>query len=130
MKKYVYILFFLFAFGIQYASAQEKTLETPIAECKLLAPNAFTPNGDGVNDYFHMSFSQNCQALKYSLKIFDRWGRLVFEAEDVTDKWDGTYDGQQLKEGVYLWQVALTWNSESVNAKKTESKNGTLVLIR
>jgi gliding motility-associated-like protein len=63
------------------------------------------------------------------MKIYDRWGRLVFSTDEQTDEWDGTYDGQQLKEGVYLWQTSVTWGS-SIGEERLESKKGSLVLIR
>ena len=128
MRKHLFILAALLFFGLANLQAQDKMYENK-PECKIHTPNAFTPNDDGVNDFFNLSFSENCESLEYDFKIFDRWGRLVFESDEVTEGWDGTYDGQQLKEGVYLWQVSVVWEND-VNAKQPVTKKGTLVLIR
>ena len=128
MKKHLFLIIALLFLGLVNMQAQDK-MYGATSECKIHTPNAFTPNDDGVNDFFNLSFSDNCKSLKYDFKIFDRWGRLVFESDEVTEGWDGTYDGQQLKEGVYLWQVSVVWEND-VELKKPETKKGTLVLIR
>lgn len=70
-------------------------------------PNAFTPNGDGVNDYFYGSA---IGVIKFDLWIFDRWGNRIFHGKDLSDKWDGkANDGSQMAEiDVYIWKVELT----------------------
>lgn len=130
MKNLVAIILLLF-FVVNTARAQQKNFGIePTASCKIIAPNAFTPNNDGVNDLFYVSLTGSCNLVTFEMKIFDRWGRLVFEANEITETWDGTYDGRQLKEGVYLWQVSATWVQDASSAKTTEAKNGSLVLIR
>jgi len=129
MKKAAFIILLFLAFGLQNLSAQQK-LGGLAPDCKLICPNAFTPNDDGVNDYFFVSTTGGCRIQKCELKIFDRWGRLVFEGDEITDQWDGDYDGQELKEGVYLWQSTITWASEGNQSAFTETKKGSLVLIR
>ena len=130
MKKSIHIVAMLLVFGGFWAQAQEKAPTQDPTNCKLIAPNAFTPNNDGVNDYFRLSVKADCEVLQYDFKIFDRWGRMVFEADEVLTEWDGTYDGQQLKEGVYLWQASIVWRDDTRNKGQTETKKGTLVLIR
>jgi gliding motility-associated-like protein len=64
-------------------------------------PNAFTPNGDGLNDSLKII---GTHILSFELKIFNRWGQLMFETNDILDKWDGTYMGEACPSGVYyLW---------------------------
>ena len=128
MKKVIAILAFFLAFAAQ---AQQKSYGIePTPACKIIAPNAFTPNNDGVNDVFFVSLSGGCTVVSFEMKLFDRWGRLVFEANEITDEWDGTYDGRQLKEDVYLWQISATWLTDNTAQKTTETKSGSLVLIR
>lgn len=129
MKKAALLILLFLAFGFQNLNAQQK-FGGSYLDCKLIAPNAFTPNDDGVNDYFFVSTTGACRLQKFELKIFDRWGRLVFEGDELTDQWDGTYDGQPLKEGVYLWQSTLTWAAEGNQTAVGETKKGSLVLIR
>jgi len=130
MIKHLFIALLFVLLSNTVVLAQEKNYAANTPQCKLITPNAFTPNDDGVNDFFRLTVSNNCETSSYSLKIYDRWGRLVFEAADPSSEWDGTYDGQQLKEGVYLWQASVRWSNEFSGENKSESKKGTLVLIR
>jgi gliding motility-associated-like protein len=68
-------------------------------------PNAFTPDGDLVNDRFRpvLSFSPS----KYRLLVTDLRRRKVFESEDPLEEWDGTYLGSSLPAGAYLWFLEL-----------------------
>lgn len=66
--------------------------------------NAFTPNGDGVNDLFKPNM--NCVGnLNYILKIFSRWGELIFETNDAAAGWDGRYRGKPVPIGAYVYFV-------------------------
>ena len=66
-------------------------------------PNAFTPNGDGHNDLFH-PFLPYCFITKIDMKIFNRWGELVFQTNDPMINWDGTdLHGKPVSDGVYLY---------------------------
>lgn len=124
MKKSIFIIALISLFALPMA-AQDKVFGAPTTECKLAAPNAFTPNADGVNDNFRLVLTGDCGYTRYEFKVYDRWGRIVFETNDPTQEWDGTYDGQSLKEGVYLWQGAVLWSSD-----KSETKKGSVMLIR
>lgn len=66
-------------------------------------PNAFTPNGDGNNDYFNI-LSAGYKKLK-SFKIFNRWGEQLFSTTDFRKGWDGTYNGKPCEIGTYFWLV-------------------------
>lgn len=70
-------------------------------------PSAFTPNGDGRNDGF---FGAGEHLIEYNMKIFDRWGELIFESNDQDYKWDGTYKGAPVEAGhyVYLFNI-IDW---------------------
>ncbi|MEY3367063.1 MAG: hypothetical protein RI973_218 [Bacteroidota bacterium] len=78
----------------------------------LYAPNAFSPNGDGVNDEFTL-YGGPAVAHINSLLVFDRWGEKVFEAFDLVpgqaDRtgWDGTFRGQELGEAVFVWMAEI-----------------------
>lgn len=72
----------------------------PDCVSKSFIPNAFTPNGDGLNDVFKptlINFEQ------YSLQIYNRWGERIFESSDVNVGWDGTYKGVQVPNGMYTY---------------------------
>jgi gliding motility-associated-like protein len=76
------------------------TVTLTICNCQLLVPNAFTPNNDGLNDVFMVN--TECIPQKYAIKIYSRWGSLVYESKDLLTGWDGTYKGAQVPEGVYF----------------------------
>lgn len=77
------------------------------------APNTFSPNGDGVNDFFTVFGGPALRQVKH-LKVFSRWGELVFErsdfpAGDSAFGWDGRFRGQELDEGVFVWWAELEY---------------------
>jgi gliding motility-associated-like protein len=65
-------------------------------------PNAFTPNGDNTNDYFSM-LSTNIESA--SVTIFNRWGQIIYTADNKDFKWDGTYFGKPAELGVYVYKI-------------------------
>ena len=71
-------------------------------------PNTFTPDGDDFNETFKPIFTSGFDPLHYNLKIFNRWGEIVFESNDSNYGWDGTYgadSSEQVKDGVYVWKI-------------------------
>ncbi|MFM9051828.1 MAG: gliding motility-associated C-terminal domain-containing protein, partial [Bacteroidota bacterium] len=75
--------------------------ESPKGE-RVYVPNCFTPNGDGLNDRFRISMYDPC--FRYSIRIFDRWGRTIYTAEDASiADWDGNNGSEKLPSGVYTW---------------------------
>jgi gliding motility-associated-like protein len=65
-------------------------------------PNAFTPNGDGVNDVFRVVPSENIAQLR-SLSIYNRWGQKVWQGSGDKAEWDGSIDGKPAASDVYVW---------------------------
>jgi len=94
--------------------------------CDVFLPNAFSPDGDGVNDVFR-PFS-DCELSAYTLRIFDRWGSLLTEVADPDIGWDGSARGQLLGQGVYVWMLAYTVVEEGL--PRTVEEAGTVVLVR
>ncbi|MCB0685827.1 MAG: gliding motility-associated C-terminal domain-containing protein [Saprospiraceae bacterium] len=76
---------------------------------KVYRPNAFTPNGDGVNDFFQL-YSDRDFLLK-DLQVFNRWGQLVYQQHKMSAsndmKWDGKIGNATLDAGVYIWKAIL-----------------------
>ena len=88
-------------------------------------PNAFTPNGDGLDDYFQIY--GNLEAIEYiDVQVFDRWGEKVFEGNNPEFKWDGTYKGTLQNSSVYVWQMKITW----LNGHRDEMRSGSITLLR
>src|SRR5690606_29263673 len=73
---------------------------------KVGMPNAFSPNGDGLNDVFKM---QNIQYEKLlAFQIFNRYGQLVFETQNPNIGWDGTFKGKEAALDVYYYRIQYT----------------------
>lgn len=68
-------------------------------------PNTFTPDADEFNQTFQPVFTQGFDPLDFELKIYNRWGELVFESHDAKVGWDGSYGTQIAPEGTYVWIV-------------------------
>ncbi len=88
----------------------------------LFIPNAFSPNGDGVNDYFTAFAGENVARIT-TLRVFDRWGAEVFHNQDFspnveTEGWDGTFKGSVLKMGVYVYFIEVEYIDGSSKIKK------------
>ena len=96
--------------------AQDTVSVNVIEDHALFAPNAFTPNGDGNNDYFQL-FGNLAGIKKINIMIFDRWGEKVFESNDVSFIWDGFYKGELMQPTVCVYvlkAVFLDGNNEKV----------------
>jgi len=76
------------------------------ANPQVYVPNAFTPDGDGVNDLFRPIISGD-NYEDYLLMVFNRWGELVFETNNPTMGWDGAYGGVISQTGVYVWKLRV-----------------------
>ena len=95
-----------------------------INNCYIAVPSAFTPNGDGMNDYLYPLNAYKAGDLSFS--VFNRFGQRMFFTRDWTNKWDGTFKGQGSDPGTYVWM--LTYINTDTN-RKVEQK-GTVILIR
>lgn len=73
-------------------------------------PNAFSPNFDGGNDVFQISFSPGAQPSEFVMNIFDRWGNEVFHTNDPQQCWDGSFKGSLLSPGVYTYIATFRLN--------------------
>lgn len=98
-----------------------------IEDCEgkmVYVPNTFTPNGDGQNDVVKV-FGPGVSSVK-QVRIFNRWGQLVFETNDPANiGWDGTYKGQELNPGVFVYYMDV----ECINGERT-IKKGDITLLR
>lgn len=68
-------------------------------------PNTFTPDGDEHNNVFKPIMTAGIDINDYTLKIFNRWGELIFESYNVDYGWDGTYNGEIVQQGSYVWEL-------------------------
>jgi|GEM_PF-4779881 len=91
-------------------------------------PNTFTPNRDGLNDFFLPQFSDQ---ILLRMTVFDRWGSAVFQQEGLNGPgWDGNLaNGMPAPEGVYAYSIEYTWFTDNPG-NTSASKQGTITLIR
>jgi len=87
-------------------------------------PNAFTPNGDGLNDDFLIKGVPPENITLFNMQIFNRWGQLVFSTNNISQAWDGKLMGAVCDEGVYSWVIYY-----EDNAKRKVSNKGTVLLL-
>jgi len=88
---------------------------------RIFVPNAFTPNGDGLNDTFGPVITGDIAGENIEMYIYNRWGEQIYEFTDLGEGWDGTYKGKLANTGVYVWTLI-------VNGKAKQ--DGSVSLIR
>ncbi|MCC6371842.1 MAG: gliding motility-associated C-terminal domain-containing protein [Bacteroidia bacterium] len=76
----------------------------------VFVPNAFTPNADGKNETFAPVLRSS---TKMMFEVFDRWGHKIFETTDANNGWNGTFEGVECKQDVYIWKLQLNTNEPS-----------------
>lgn len=108
--------------GNNGCSVSDSILITVLEAGNLFFPTAFSPNGDGNNDIYR-AFGNVAKVFR--LKIFNRWGELVFETNNFNDGWDGTYKGKDQPIGVYVYTAELTLLNNN-----TRNYKGSVTLLR
>lgn len=95
---------------------------TILKDPNIFHPTAFTPNGDNLNDIFTV-FGQ--YVVAFEMKIFNRWGELLFTTDDIQGGWDGTFRGVDMPEGTYSFIAHIT-----DRAGRTFKRSGSMLLLR
>ncbi|MNY23096.1 hypothetical protein D3C86_1567440 [compost metagenome] len=91
----------------------------------LYAPNTFTPDGDEFNQSWRLHID-GIDIFQFNLKVFNRWGELIWETNDPNASWDGTYAGQIVPYGGYTW---ILETKETISDKKY-TFNGHINVLR
>jgi gliding motility-associated-like protein len=89
----------------------------------LYIPSAFTPNNDASNDEWGVG---SAFVKEIELKVFNRFGQMIFYSDHVENLWDGTVDGVKAPEGVYVYKLTYS----GFDTEKTFTKTGTFTLFR
>lgn len=95
---------------------------TVIKDPNLFYPTAFTPNADRLNDIFNV-FGQ--YITNFEMRIFNRWGEMMYATEDIDQGWNGFYKGTLMPEGTYVFRATIT-----DQAGRTFDRSGTVLLLR
>lgn len=95
-----------------------------ICACDIKMPNAFSPNGDGINDVYIPTIK--CFPRDYHLSIFNRVGQIVFDTKDYNTRWDGKFNGSPLPVATYYYILSV-FNEDLMQTEKT---SGSITLLR
>jgi gliding motility-associated-like protein len=104
-----------------------ETIDVNIELCPeelIYIPNSFTPNGDEYNQTFSPRFTAGFDPYDFNMKVFNRWGELIWESNDHKSPWDGTYNGKMCPDGSYNW--VLTFGHPKTGLKKEIRGNLTI----
>lgn len=102
----------------EYWSSEASPLSVSIYESKLEFPNAFSPNGDGINDVYKAKDGYK-SIVEFQATIFNRWGQKLYSWNDPAGGWDGKFNGKNVKQGVYFVLVkARGADGRKFNIKK------------
>lgn len=95
---------------------------------QFFAPTAFTPNGDGLNDIFKIvGLYKN---INFDLYIYDRWGKLVFQSDDIDKGWDGISGGQYFQPDTYVWVASIEFLGQDIITQGNIKLSGTVTIVR
>jgi len=105
--------------------ATDTVIVNIVPDYSIFIPNAFTPNGDGKDDYFQIY--GNLQGVEYvDAQIFNRWGEKVFESHDINFRWDGSFKGAIQDPQVYVYQIKFAFMDGHVEPLR----KGSITLLR
>ena len=109
------------------SSPQQTTIT--IDECPqelIFIPNTFTPDGNEYNNVWSPIFTSGYDPYRYELFVINRWGQVVWESNNPSESWDGTYDNKKCQDGTYFW--VITYGIEGIDERKRIQ--GHLTLLR
>lgn len=118
-----------YLYGVNCKDSRQITIERVGTDISL--PNIFSPNGDGNNESFYVILPDKVTGIVRSMRIFDRWGNLVFNAENVPANdpeqgWKGTFHGRDAAPGVYVYVVEVFTDNKGT----VDIYSGSLTLVR
>ena len=94
--------------------------------CYLNIPNVFSPNNDGVNDYFFPRQLLGKGVVSFTMDVYDRWGLEIFQTHNIDGRgWDGKYNGANQPEGVYIYVIQVQFQNG-----ETQTSKGNVTLLR
>lgn len=116
-------------YSLKVTNAHDCTARDEIViskDCYTDIPNSFTPNGDGINDYFYPRQMLSLGVSSFSMTVFNRWGQKVFTTEAPDGRgWDGKFNEKEQPAGVYVYQMQVVFKNG-----RTETYEGNVTLMR
>jgi gliding motility-associated-like protein len=95
----------------------------------MFVPDAFTPNGDGLNDEFKVITPLE-EITGFSMQVYNRWGEMVFESSDIHHGWNGMVNGKYAPPDTYVWKIIYQVPSQGTSSPSSTTLHGTVMLIR
>lgn len=117
----------MMSFPLTTTQAADGQLTPPDQLCKVYVPNVFSPNDDGINDEFKPLFE--CTPVSFEMKIFNRWGKLVYQSKSADEGWTGKEKNKELPADVYVYYVQVTFQDEG-QGTITETLSGEVSIVR
>lgn len=99
----------------------------PDVNNEIYIPNVFSPNDDGINDKFALSFGSDLIVTAMTGSIFDRWGNLVYSSDLIPFEWDGFFADEAMMPGVYAYLIRCTYMDGSIEREKVFAGDVTIV---
>lgn len=117
--------------GVYYVTVTDKdgckasdTIKVNVDCSDIYFPTAFTPNNDGLNDFFG-AIGNVSAVTQFSLIVYGRWGQIIFKTNNPKEKWDGKFKGEFADMGVYIWVA-----NYSINNQPPKTQKNTVTLLR
>ena len=106
-----------------------RAIVTVIEDIIFYVPNTFTPDNDDFNEVFQPIFTSGFDPFDFKLLIFNRWGEVVFESNDASIGWDGTYGASSdriVRDGTYIWKIEF----KTVNTDERQTHVGHVNILK
>jgi gliding motility-associated-like protein len=116
--------YYVTAYTAEGCQLNDSLKVTVVEDPLVVFPNAFTPNGDGINDFFGPVVLGIFDLESFS--VFNRWGEMIYQATDPEKGWDGTHGGRNENIGTYVYMLS----GKSGTTGKTYYLKGNVVLLR
>lgn len=94
----------------------------------LQIPNAFSPDGDGLNDYFGI-LANDQEIANMLFTVYNKWGQMLWQTNNLFEKWDGKIDGNPVDTGIYTWKLTVNLTGNTMN-DGPYTVTGTLMIFR
>lgn len=116
----------IYTLAVTTGTCTTKEQVTIVKDCYTDIPNAFTPNGDGENDYFYPRQLMSKGVIGFKMTIFNRWGQVVFKTDNPNGRgWDGKFNEKDQPSGVYVYQIVAVLKNGRI-----ENYSGNVTLLR
>ena len=95
-------------------------------------PNAFTPNGDGHDDFFGPASVMNSftSPTVKALRVYDRYGEMIYNSSAADAKWDGKFKGKEQPVGTYIYYIEVQYTNPDTGQPVTAKQQGSVTLLR